>query len=197
MSVNNFIGIYPSAVSPEYCDRVINYFEKLIAEGRILTRQSHEGASHIFKHNKVHYLENQADEQLILDNNTHMVKEFCSGVNGAYLQYQQEIGVLTSLGQHGISESVSIQKTAPGEGYHVWHCENANVMTGRRIALIILFLNDVVDGGETEFLYQHLRVQPTKGTILICPSGFTHTHRGNPPLQDNKYIMTSWIEFQE
>jgi hypothetical protein len=60
---------------------------------------------------------------------------------------------------------------------------------------VIIYLNDVEDGGETEFIYQSTRVKPKKGTVVIAPSSFTHTHRGNPPLNGEKYIFTSWIEF--
>jgi len=56
-------------------------------------------------------------------------------------------------------------------------------------------LNDVKEGGETEFLYQSVRVSPKKGTLVIWPAAFTHVHRGNPPLSGTKYIMTSWLEY--
>ena len=59
----------------------------------------------------------------------------------------------------------------------------------------MLYLNDVKEGGETEFLYQHKRYQPKEGTLLIFPAGFTHTHRGNPPISNDKYIVTGWLEF--
>ena len=38
---------------------------------------------------------------------------------------------------------------------------------------------------------------PKKGTVMICPADFTHTHRGNPPLTADKYIITTWVEFIE
>lgn len=88
---------------------------------------------------------------------------------------------------------VKLQKTLPGGGYHAFHYERDN-LTYRRTLTTMLYLNDVEDGGETEFLYQHLRVKPEKGTLLIWPCEFTHMHRGNPPLSGEKYIATSWLE---
>ena len=61
----------------------------------------------------------------------------------------------------------------------------------------MLYLNDIDEGGETEFLYQHKRVPPKAGTIVIWPTGFSHTHRGNPPLSNTKYIVTGWLNLLE
>ena len=55
-----------------------------------------------------------------------------------------------------------------------------------------IFLNDVEEGGETEFLYHSMRVKAKKGSMLLFPAGFTHLHRGNPPMSNTKYIATGW-----
>jgi hypothetical protein len=62
---------------------------------------------------------------------------------------------------------------------------------------IILYLNTVDDGGETEFLYQSKRIAPVQGRLILSPTGYTHIHRGNPPLSQPKYILTTWVEYQE
>ena len=49
--------------------------------------------------------------------------------------------------------------------------------------------------GETEFIWQKLRVQPEAGKCLIWPTQFTHTHRGNPVYSTNKYIATGWYTY--
>ncbi|MCF8132643.1 MAG: 2OG-Fe(II) oxygenase [Synechococcus sp. Tobar2m-G35] len=85
------------------------------------------------------------------------------------------------------------QRTRPGEGFHDWHYENGGDMPYRKL-VTMLYLNTVEEGGETEFLYLHRRIQPLQGRLLIFPAGFTHTHRGNPPLRGEKYILTSWLE---
>ena len=35
------------------------------------------------------------------------------------------------------------------------------------------------------------------GNVLIWPGGFTHKHRGNPPLKGEKIYATGWFETQE
>ena len=77
----------------------------------------------------------------------------------------------------------------------MWHSESSARGVCNRILAWTLYLNDVEEGGETEFIYQHLRIKPKVGTVIIWPAGFTHTHRGNPPISGDKYIITGWIEF--
>jgi hypothetical protein len=59
-----------------------------------------------------------------------------------------------------------------------------------------VYLNDVPEAGETEFVYQGRKIRPRAGSLLIAPAGFTHTHRGNRPVGGDKYIATSWVLFQ-
>ena len=82
-----------------------------------------------------------------------------------------------------------------GEGYHAWHCEDDSRDNATRILTFILYLNDVNEGGETEFLYYPKRIKAEAGKLILWPAGFTHTHRGNPPLSNTKYILTGWVEF--
>jgi len=85
-------------------------------------------------------------------------------------------------------------------GYPYWHCElypkDAGCEPLHRHLLWTVYLNDGFREGETEFLYQQRRIAPRTGTLLIAPTAFTHTHRGNMPRGADKYIATSWILFQ-
>ena len=114
--------------------------------------------------------------------------------NICYQLYADKYSALKTAEPHKIY-TVKIQRTNVGQGYHVWHFEDSSRNTSNRILTFILYLNDINEGGETEFLYLHKRVKPVEGRMVIWPAGFTHTHRGNPPLKDSKYIMTGWVEF--
>jgi hypothetical protein len=82
-------------------------------------------------------------------------------------------------------------------GYPYWHCElypkDASCESLHRTLLWTIYLNDDFAAGETEFLYQERKLT---GALLIAPSAFTHTHRGNTPTGGDKYIATSWLLFQ-
>ncbi len=95
------------------------------------------------------------------------------------------------------SGTINIQKyDARIGGYPHWHSEiypDSEFEGLHRIVFWMYYLNDVEEGGETEFYFQQESFRPTKGTMLIAPAGFTHTHRGNTPLSNDKYIATSWL----
>ena len=90
------------------------------------------------------------------------------------------------------SANTLLQKTSPSEGYHEWHCENMGWVNNSRAIAWMIYLNDVEEGGETEFLYQQKRYKPIANTALLWPGSWTHQHRGNPPLSGDKYILTGW-----
>jgi hypothetical protein len=81
--------------------------------------------------------------------------------------------------------AINLQWYAAGEGE-----------TLHRHVLWTLYLNDDFEEGETEFLFQGRKIAPRTGSLLIAPTAFTHTHRGNRPQGGDKFIATSWILFQ-
>ena len=95
------------------------------------------------------------------------------------------------------SHTIKLQKLEAGEGYHDWHCESFNYGTCNRVLFWMIYLNTTTEGeGMTEWINQGVRVQPEQGKVVICPSGWTHTHRGNPSYKETKYIATGWYTHQ-
>tara|TARA_R100001224_G_scaffold113051_2_gene97168 strand:+ start:490 stop:1041 length:552 start_codon:yes stop_codon:yes gene_type:complete len=96
-----------------------------------------------------------------------------------------------------IIESPIIQKYNPKGGFKIWHYENnGNPNSIRRHLVFMTFLNDVKEGGETEFFYQKKKFKPKKGLTLIWPAIWTHTHKGIVSTKYKKYIITGWISYK-
>lgn len=80
-------------------------------------------------------------------------------------------------------------------GEYKWHVDrNINLPEdkGIRTYTFIWYLNDIEEGGETEFKFGY-KVNCKKGRLLIFPSNFIYEHRGNMPITSNKYIIVGWI----
>tara|TARA_B100001778_G_scaffold266391_1_gene227501 strand:+ start:75 stop:704 length:630 start_codon:yes stop_codon:yes gene_type:complete len=97
------------------------------------------------------------------------------------------------LAEMTIADGFNIQHYKPGEGYLNWHSERSIHLTHQRALTFMTYLNDVSDGGGTEFKYQKLRHNAKRGKTLIWPSDFTHTHRGQKSETEEKYITTGWF----
>jgi len=98
-----------------------------------------------------------------------------------------------------VIEPENLQHYPPGGGFKIYHCErmNGTPRVSRRYLVYMTYLNDVTDQGETEFLYQKLKIKPEKGLTLIWPVEWTHTHRGVPSPTQEKYIITGWLSLLE
>ena len=88
-----------------------------------------------------------------------------------------------------------LQRTKPGEFYH-WHIDGGSHAFSQRQLVAIWYLNDVDGpGGETEFLFQDVKVKPEQGKLLLFPPFWTHEHRGVELEAGVKYIATTWVVF--
>jgi len=88
-----------------------------------------------------------------------------------------------------------VQRYLPGEFYQ-WHVDGGSHQFSQRQLVALWYLNDVpAPGGETEFLYQGVKVRPEEGKLVLFPPFWTHEHRACEVLSGVKYIATTWIVF--
>lgn len=192
---NNGIAIFDNAFTNEFCDQLINYFDWSQQNNMVWDRQSSENTDEMYKNDRAVSLRDCTTDRYFSSDNSNLMRQFNETFFDVwYSEYTKFFSTLNSAGRHGIYTH-KIQKTSPGEGYHVWHFESGDLATSRRIGTYILYLNDVDIGGETELLYLRQRINPVKGRLVIFPAGYVFTHRGNPPLTGDKYIMTGWLEY--
>ena len=192
----HFVGLYDNVITPEECKKVINLFNDYHNAGLTFNRQSSENAHLLNKNDDAIAIEeilkfqNNSGFDYIQNDVIKMILERLMWVTSNV--YAKEFN---SIMVHNVFNirSFKIQKTEPKTGYHLWHAEKTNSYYQDRVLAWTLYLNDIEKGGETELLNYGLRIQPKAGTLCLFPAGFTHTHRGNPPYDNTKYIVTGWI----
>ena len=187
-SINNFIGVYDNYISPEECNKAIKLFEDQDKFNNTLNRLDFEQAPVTQKQDQ-QYFAGATNINVWWEDLKSLIVNF----DMAWNHYIKTTGADTAY-QSFFFTDMKIQKTLPTEGYHVWHIEHGKGFSNEPRAFVFsVYLNDIKEGGETEFLHFSKRVQPKTGRIVIWPAGFPYLHRGNPPLSGEKYILTSWM----
>jgi hypothetical protein len=189
-----FIGSYKNAVDKEFCDDLISFFEN--------SREDSEFSPGFYTSEKKYGGPlNRKDFSLNLDqiSDTKWADHINDVLFKCLEEYKRVFFVAAQIDHLNYCNTyVKMQRTFPKGGYHLWHCEITDISCVDRCLAWILYLNDIPYGeGETEFLWQGMRVQPEAGKLVIWPAQFTHTHRGNPVHSKAKYIATGWIEYSD
>ena len=88
-----------------------------------------------------------------------------------------------------------VQRYIKNEGKYIYH-NDFNIDYKKktyRVLTYLFYLNDVVEGGETEFFGGDIKIIPKAGKLIIFPASWTFPHCGKMPISSNKYIITGWI----
>ena len=189
VNIDNFIGVYDNYITKDDCDKAIKLYEEQDKFNNTINRIGGEKAS---------ITEKQDQQYFAYGGNIDVwweeLKPMMVNFDLAWNHYLKNVGADDCYRVPFHFTCLKIQKTLPTEGYHVWHIEHGKGFDNEPRAFVFsIYLNDVEEGGETEFLHFSKRTKPKTGRIVIWPAGFPYLHRGNPPLSGEKYILTSWM----
>lgn len=186
IKTNSFIFEKENALSPDQCAHMIKEFE------------SHEDEQYLGR------IGQQAQQDTSIKKSTDLVVSgkphfkdidaaLFNSIKAALLEFREAYpyfkGPFKDMGY-------AIQRTNPGEHYH-WHIDGGSHDFSQRQLVALWYLNDVAGpGGETEFLFQDVKVKPTQGKLILFPPFWTHEHRGVTLEKGVKYIATTWVVFR-
>jgi len=88
-----------------------------------------------------------------------------------------------------------VQKYDKSAGYYREHTDSFPGTVNERVLAVIIYLNDVEFGGETNFPVHGVKVKPVQGRICLFPAVFTHPHESCVPITDDKWIISSFINY--
>lgn len=95
--------------------------------------------------------------------------------------------------QHGF-EQVRIKKYKnDGNDMFDAHVDVQDYMTSRRYISFFWYLNTVDEGGETVFT--DLTIKPEAGKLVIFPPLWMFPHKGNPPISNDKYLLSTYLHY--
>ena len=82
------------------------------------------------------------------------------------------------------------------------HVDVGNHASSRRFLAFFVYLNNVEEGGETEFLniykpgtYIKFKINPKAGRMVVFPPLWNWPHAGRKPVTGEKYLLHSYLHY--
>lgn len=186
-----YIAIYDNAIPADVCDRMstdfISHRESFLPGRTIGGVMPHikcsvdirtDNASLDWWHESLSQLD-------------HEINSFLTGVIAHYVEKNEILHDAIYLMDSGYQ----LQRYFKNLGYYRPHVDSVpwSPNDSNRVLAVIIYLNDVEVGGETEFVDWEITVAAKKGRVLIFPSTWTFKHAGLVPLSDDKFIISTFI----
>lgn len=132
-----------------------------------------------------------------LDCNNFAINNYLISLQNSLNIYLEKFPTLNKHTKFTIGDYFNIQRYYPNEGFFEWHCERNSLQSSPRMLVFTTYLNSVNDGGETEFMYQNVKIKPETGLTVIFPADWMYVHRGITSSTETKWIATGWFSYVE
>lgn len=183
----NYIYEKENSIDKELCQQIINLFEQSSFKRDGIT---HKGLNKLIKDTTdLHF---SIEPEVFKDIDYILYNE----LNNNLYKYIQNLNTICyHLDIHQYTDSgFQIQKYIKNKGNYIYHNDSEINFAEKkyRVLTFMWYLNDVDNGGETEFFGTY-RIKPTCGKFLLFPSTWTFPHQAKIPISSDKYIITGWI----
>jgi hypothetical protein len=185
----HFIGCW-SAIDAEQCRRMIDFFE---------TRQDQHRVGSIVGGRIDHDVKNSTDMPIqpgqLKEMGYEVFNLYFEALHDCFRDYCDQWVFLKSFVKKLHVGTFNMQRYDAGGHFAGLHSEKMNLAKQHRALVWMTYLNDVAEGGETEFTHFDLKLTPEAGKTLIWPAEWTHAHRGCAVPAGPKYIVTGWFDW--
>lgn len=179
MKIENAIISYNKILSEKFCDKCIEYAEKVCVD-RLSTLDNNKEYRRVF---------GRTLAQQTISDKIYFKKVYDEVFNF----YQQYKIVFPQVAATKLTQ-VDFLKYTPG-GQYLFHTDDMN--SSPRALSIIMNLNEDYEGGNVVFGNQNLqeikRVQLKKGSLLAFPSNFLYPHMIEPITKGTRYSIVAWL----
>jgi prolyl 4-hydroxylase len=177
-----YVQWFDNALEPDFCKRMIESFDQL---ARFQTRGG-RGALQLSAWTELN-VSKVADASFETLFRQQVLQ---------YLDLYNERAPLTlPIPPRNRLENLRIKRYVVEEGDQFQPHFDALDYTCNRYMVFLWYLNDVIDGGETEFCDMGLRVSARAGRLLMFPPYWMYQHAGLPPRSNDKYIISTYLLF--
>lgn len=184
-NLRSYVQWFDNALAPEFCEKMVSSFEQM-KEAQAPNGRGHRAG-----------LENSAWHELNLTPlaDKAFMGYFFDQIDKHLATYNARVNLTLAIPSRPTIDNLVIKRYSAGtddnfEPHYDSHSEKV-----RRYMVFLWYLNDVDEGGETEFCDLGFKVSARRGRLLMFPPYWMFQHAGLPPRSNDKYIVSTYLLF--
>jgi hypothetical protein len=185
LNLPHYVRVYDNNLDADLCSRMLASFDGLarfqVANGRGVRAGLEQSAWTELNVSRL------ADESF--------ARDFRQRIDRALDVYNSDIRLAIPVPRASKHSDLTLKRYRPdGQERFQLHFDSIYAKSNRYLVLL-WYLNDVAEGGETRFPQLDLAVRPAVGRLLIFPPYWMYQHEGAPPISGDKYILSTYLLF--
>ncbi|TAN06062.1 MAG: 2OG-Fe(II) oxygenase [Rhodanobacteraceae bacterium] len=183
--ITRYVQCFDGALEPEFCQRLLESFNRL---ARFHTRNGRGAMARI-------------EESTWTELNVTKVADpsfeaFFREQTVRYLAaYNERVALTLPIPARNRLENLRVKRYSVEAGDRFQPHFDALDYCSNRYMVFLWYLNDVSEGGETEFCDLGLRIEARQGRLLMFPPYWMFQHAGLPPRSNDKYMISTYLLF--
>jgi hypothetical protein len=183
--LQSYIQTFDTAMAPDFCAQMVANFERMA--------HLHVGKNREFRDNLDQSAWTELNISPLMDDAFQGF--FVDQIQRHLALYNRRLGLTIDVPMRPRMESVRIKRYRAGTGEHFQpHFDSIDTSTNRYL-VFLWYLNDVTEGGETVFCDLDVSVSARAGRLLMFPPYWMFQHAGQPPVSNDKYIVSTYLLF--
>jgi hypothetical protein len=116
-------------------------------------------------------------------------------IDRALERYNRDVELAIPIPNSPLFSNLTLKRYRAGQQEQFQlHFDAINHVANRYLVLL-WYLNDVEQGGETRFPQLDVAIPARAGRLLMFPPYWMYQHEGMPPLSGDKYIISTYLLF--
>jgi prolyl 4-hydroxylase len=183
-SLHSYVQWFDGALTPAFCKQMIDSFEQMRDAQTPNGRGYRAG------------LENSSWVELNLTPiaDKAFLGFFLAEIDKYLAEYNMRLKLTLPI-PSGPTDDLRLKRYRAGTDDNFEPHYDATSHKSERYLVFLWYLNDVADGGETEFCDLGIKVSARAGRLLMFPPYWMFQHAGLPPKSNDKYIVSTYLMF--
>lgn len=183
MELSDLVRVYPGALPRKLCRALITGFEALYGEH--IGRADDDPTAPRFTEVNLTRCWQRGHEQAF------------EAILPLFERYSRDLQISPTQWPADLAfEELRIKRYRPGLNEEFPdHVDVGDHASARRFLAALVYLNDVDQGGATEFPAWGQSIQPTAGTVVLFPPLWPWLHAGRQPVSGAKYILSTYLHY--